>query len=295
MWEKELSNSNRDRSINEIKTPENYSDYYADNTFKLDFTIIKPESWTYYYKEFIPIVGEYLFYVYLDGNRSLPRLLSNFTVTDYSVVSISDTVKDYAFIFRNLTDTEHVVNIVVEAKAIYMGYYERNGVTTTTGITNNTYITQTTHFQLDPDSKTVLFQKDPQVVSRDPYPNPPTPVPVIISPQNTNYTTSNIAQFTFPLDFTINSTASWIGYSLDNQTRITINGNTTLSELSVGSHNITLYASGIFGNLGISNTIFFTLEELPVTFPTLLVATASVIIIVAVFAVFLFYHRKHKH
>ena len=276
-----------------IKTPENYSDYCSDNIFKLDFTIIQPESWTLYYNGFIPIVGEYLFFVYLDGNRSLPRVLSNFTVTDYSVVSSSDTVKDYSFIFRNLTDTEHVVHIVVEAKAIYMGYYEIDGVTTTTGISNDTYITQTAYFQLHPDSKTVFFQKDPQVVSRDPYPNPPTPVPVIISPENTTYTIADINQFTLPLNFTINATASWMGYSLDNQTRITINGNNTLSELSVGSHNLTLYASSTFGDMGTSETMFFTVEEAE-PFPTVLVATASAVSIV-MFAVFLLYQRKHKH
>lgn len=276
-----------------IRSPENYSDYYADNTFKLDFTIIKPESWTLYYRGMLPLVGEFMFYVYLDGNRSLPGVLSNGTLIDFSVVYISDTVIDYTFIFRNLTDVEHVVQIVVEAKAIYLGYYERNGETIGTGISNNTYITQTAHFQLYPDSKTVSFQKDPQVVSKDPYPNPPTPVPIIISPQNTSYTTDNIAQFTLPLDFSINATASWIGYSLDNQSRITINGNGTLSELSGGLHNITLFASGTFGNMGISNTTYFIIEPEP--FPTLLVATASVIIVIVVFAVFLFYMRKHKH
>jgi len=279
-----------------IKSPENYSDYYADNAFKLDFTIIKPESWSLYYKGFIPIIGEYLFYVYLDGNMSLPKVLSNFTVTYYSVVHTSDTVKDYTFIFRNLTDTEHVLHIVVEAKAIYMGYFTRDGHTVTTGISNNTYITQTTHFQLNPYSKTVSFQKEPQIVSRDPYPNPPTPVPIINSPQNTTYTTDDITQFTLPLDFTINATASWIGYSLDNQTRITINGNTTLSELSAGSHNITLYASGTFGNLGISNTTYFTIAEQAAqnsVFQPLLLALPIVIVVSAVGLLAYFKKRKH--
>ena len=278
-----------------IKSPENYSDYYVDNMFKLDFTIIKPESWTLHYK-FIPIIGQVGFHVYLDGNRSLPRVLSNFTVTDFSVVYTSDTVTDYTFIFRNLTDTEHVVHIVVEAEAIYMGYFERNGETIGTGISNNTYITQTAHFQLDPDSKTVSFQKDPQAVSRDPYPNPPTPVPNITSPQNTTYTTDDITQFTLPLDFTINATASWIGYSLDNQTRITINGNTTLSELSIGPHNITLFASGTFGNTGISNTTYFTIAEQVApnsAFLPILLAT-PIIIVVSVVGL-LVYFKKRKH
>lgn len=277
-----------------IRSPENYSGYYVDNTFKLDFTIIKPESWDSYYKGFA-LKGQYMFYVYLDGNRSLPQVFPiNGTVTDYTRLPRSNTVTDYTFIFRNLTDTEHVLHIVVEAMASYMGYFSRDGHTVTTGLTNNTYITQTIHFQLEPDSKTVSFQKDPQVVSRDPYPNPPTPVPIILSLQNTSYTIDDITQFKLPLNFTINATASWMGYSLDNQSRITINGNTTLTVLSIGSHNITLFASGTFGNMGISNTTFFTIEELPITFPTTLVATAS-LVTASMFAVFLFYQRKHKH
>ncbi len=238
-----------------IRTPKNYSDYYANNTFKLEFIIIQPESWNSYYRGFIPIIGSYGTRVYLDGNANWNLQRS----------PRSNTVTDYAAIFSNLTDTEHAVHIVVEASASYRAYYTKDGETITTGRTNNTYITQTVHFQLEPASKTVSFQKDPQVVSKDPYPDPPTPVPTTISPQNTSYTTDNIAQFTLPLCFTINATASWIGYCLDNQSRITIHGNSTLSELSAGPHNMTLFASGTFGNMGISNTTYFSIE--PATEP----------------------------
>jgi len=268
-----------------IRTPKNYSDYYVDNTFKLDFIIIEPESWDSYYWGFIPIIGYYSARVYLDGTWKLPQRSPR-----------SNIVADYTAIFSNLTDTEHVVHIVVEARAYYKGYYTRDGETITTGITNNTYITQTVHFQLEPGSKAVSFQKDPQVVSRDPYPNPPTPVPVIISPQNTSYTTYNGTQFTLPLDFTINATASWIGCSLDNQSRITVRGNSTISELSIGLHNITLYASGTFGNMGISNTIYFTIAERVAPnsdFQRMLLALP----IVLVFSVvgLLVYFKKRKH
>jgi hypothetical protein len=181
--------------------------------------------------------------VYLDGTHNLPQRFPR-----------SNTVTDYTATFSNLTDTEHVIHIVVVAEASYMAYYTRNGETISTGKSNDTYITQTIRFQLEPNSKIVSFQEYPQVMSKDPYPNPPTPIPIIISPENTNYTTTNITQFTLPLTFTINETASWIGYSLDNQSRITIHENKTLSELSIGSHNITLFASGTFGNMGISNT-----------------------------------------
>ena len=35
----------------------------------------------------------------------------------------------------------------------------------------------------------------------------------------------------------------------------------TLSELSIGSHNITLFASDTFGNLGVSNITNFIIAE----------------------------------
>lgn len=269
-----------------IRSPKNYSDYYADNTFRLDFVIIEPESWDLYYK-FFPIVGEYYLAVYLDGVRSILQLQR---------FPRSNTVSDYTAIFTNLTDTEHVVHIVVEARAYYMAYYTENGETISTGRTHNTYITQTIHFQIDPTSKTVLFQKDPQLVSKDPYPNPPIPVPVILSPQNTSYMVDNVSQFTLPLDFSINATAPWIGYSLDNQSRITIRGNSTLSKLSAGAHNITLFAMGVFGNMGISDTVHFTLIEQGApnsSFQPILIALPIVTLTSAVGL--LIYSKKRKH
>jgi hypothetical protein len=273
-----------------VRSPKNYSDYYAENTFKLDFIIIKPESWNTYYNKMgirFPIIGVCMFHVYLDGTPN--RLLERFPR--------SDTATDYTAIFSNLTDTEHVVNIVVITGAYYESQYtEKNGEIITGGKTNDTYITQTMHFQIESNSKTVSFQEYPQVISRDPYPNPPTPIPLIISPQNTNYTTGNIAQFTLPLNFAFNATASWIGYSLDNQTRITINGNDTLSQLSIGSHNITLFASGIFGNMGISNTTNFTIakqvvpnsgfQPIPLALP--------IVVFVVVLVVGVILHKRRK-
>jgi hypothetical protein len=272
-----------------VRSPKNYSDYYADGTFKLDFIIIQPESWNTYYTKMgirLPIIGQCMLYLYLDGTHNFPQRFPR-----------SSTVTDYTATFSNLTGTEHVVQIVVVARAYYEAYYTRNDETITTGNTNNTYITQTIHFQLEPDSKVVSFQEYPQAVSKDPYPNPPTPIPIIISPQNTNYTTNNIAQFTLPLTFAINATVSWIGYSLDNQTRITIHDNKTLSELSIGSHNITLFASDIFGNMGISNTTNFTITEQVAPnsdFQPILLALSFVIFIVVLVVGVILYKRRKR-
>jgi len=77
----------------------------------------------------------------------------------------------------------------------------------------------------------------------------------ILSPQNKTYTTSII-----PLDFTVDEATSWIGYSLDGQANETITGNTTLPVLSDGSHNVVVYANDTFGNMGFSDTIYFTVD-----------------------------------
>ena len=70
----------------------------------------------------------------------------------------------------------------------------------------------------------------------------------------------------------------------------------TLSELSIGSHNITLFASGIFGNRGISNTTNFTISEQAVPNsgfqPILLALPIFIFILVLVVGVILYKRRK---
>lgn len=75
---------------------------------------------------------------------------------------------------------------------------------------------------------------------------------LIISPQNTSYFKTYV-----PLNFTIDRTASWIGYSLDNQPNITITGNKNLTGLSNGAHNIIVYFTDSTGKTGSSDKIYF--------------------------------------
>jgi hypothetical protein len=77
----------------------------------------------------------------------------------------------------------------------------------------------------------------------------------VLSPINATYTTSDV-----PLIFTVNETASWMGYSLDGQSNVTIGGNTTLTGLADRTHNISVYANDTFGNMGGSNIAYFTVE-----------------------------------
>jgi len=61
----------------------------------------------------------------------------------------------------------------------------------------------------------------------------------------------------FILNFSINKPTTWTGYSLDDGENITITGNTTLTGLTIGPHNITVYAKDKAGYIGASETFKF--------------------------------------
>jgi parallel beta-helix repeat protein len=107
----------------------------------------------------------------------------------------------------------------------------------------------------------------------------------IISPQNATYTTGNVS-----LNFTVNEEASWMGYSLDGQNNVTVTENTlNFTELSDGSHSLTVYATDTAGNTGTSETINFTIET-----PSTTQITIAIAIIALIGAVFLVYFLKTK-
>lgn len=113
------------------------------------------------------------------------------------------------------------------------------------------------------------------------------PVITVLSPENKTYYTRDI-----PLNFTVNESVSQISYVLDDREIVTIGGNVTLYDLSYGTHNFTLFATDIAGNLGSSETIVFTVAK-PEPFPTTLVVGA-VASVAAIGAVLLFYFARIK-
>ena len=109
----------------------------------------------------------------------------------------------------------------------------------------------------------------------------------VLSPENQQFNESNI-----PLFFTVDKQASWVGYSLDGQETLTVTGNTTISELTNGSHNVTVYAEDTFGNKAASETITFTVEV--ESFPTALVVIASATTIAIVGIAVLVFFKKRR-
>jgi hypothetical protein len=65
---------------------------------------------------------------------------------------------------------------------------------------------------------------------------------------------------TLPLNFSVSKPASWMGYSLDDEAPVTITGNTTLSNLSEGTHMILVQAKDALGSIGVSKPVMFKVE-----------------------------------
>jgi hypothetical protein len=113
----------------------------------------------------------------------------------------------------------------------------------------------------------------------------PAPVTLLL-PQNGNFDTSNV-----PLDFVVDNQTSQFKYSLDGRENVPITGNTTLTGLANGYHNVTVYAVDEFGNTIASETVYFSVD---VPFPTTLIV-ASAITVVVIGVGLLYYFKKRKH
>lgn len=129
---------------------------------------------------------------------------------------------------------------------------------------DGSYDNQTVYFTIK------LIDKTPPLISE-------------ISVKNKTYNSTDI-----PLVFNINETTSHICYSLDNHANVTINGNTTLTGLTEGSHNLIIFANDTAGNMGSSQTINFTVNpEIQPTaepFPIALGVAIAVLVIIATLA-----------
>ena len=110
----------------------------------------------------------------------------------------------------------------------------------------------------------------------------------VLSPLNQTYNESSIS-----LLFSLDKPVNWTGYSIDGKENVTFASNTTLTGLSNGLHNITVYANDTFGNIGASETITFTIAK-PEPFPTVPVVVVSTVSVAVVCVGVILYLKKRK-
>jgi hypothetical protein len=132
---------------------------------------------------------------------------------------------------------------------------------------------------------TAPFDIDSVTVELPEWASPPTLR--IISPENSALTSANVT-----LEFNVSKQTSWLGYSLDGQDNVTIGGNATVTGLPSGLHNVTVYARDEFGNVGASETVWFSVAE---PFPVVPVAAASAASVAVAVAGLLVYLRRRNH
>ena len=116
----------------------------------------------------------------------------------------------------------------------------------------------------------------------------------VLSPLNQTYKESNV-----PLVFSVDKVFNWVGYSLDGEPNVTVTGNSTIADMANGKHTLTLYVNDTFGDIGVSQTINFTIaisqqisQSQP--FPTTIVAVASITVMVIVVAALSVYYTQRK-
>ncbi len=92
----------------------------------------------------------------------------------------------------------------------------------------------------------------------------------------------------------VNKHVSRVIYSLDGQRNVTVAGNTTLTDLTGGKHNLTVCVMDLAGNTGTSETVYFNVD-IPEPFPTIFVAVSVAIVVTGSGLFAAYYLRKRKN
>jgi hypothetical protein len=240
--------------------------YKNSTIIQLDFTVTKPavwfnwnfyELWDLYYCQ-----GNVTFIRYsIDGKPNV-TIPANDKHTGLSYNPIPNTL-NYSLTMQGLSQGLHTLS--VSAEGTY-NYWSDSGTEYSNVVVGN--------------SSQIIF-----------YINNFVPPEILnLSKSNETYHVTYV-----PLNFTVNEPTSWIGYSLDGKANLTIGGNTTLTGLTYGLHNLTIYANVTFGNTGSSETISFSIATPDAEhFPTVnVIAVSAALSLVAAFAG-LIYFKKRK-
>ena len=282
----------------EILSPENMT--YAADSIPLTFTVDGIVSWIGYSLDGqanVTITGNTTLPVLPDGSHNLVVYANdtagNMGSSDIIYFSIDITPPSISLVSpedKTYATTSITCTFTIDESVSWIGYsLDGQANRTITGDTLLTGLFDGVHYVVVYANDTAGNMGASNTVHFTVDTTPPSVS--ILSPENKTYDATNVS-----LSFTIDESVSWIGYSLDGQDNMTIAENTTLSDLSDGSHNIIIYAKDTVGNTGLSETVYFTIEtEKEEPFPTWIIPAIVIILAALGTAVYLLKFRKQAN
>ena len=146
----------------------------------------------------------------------------------------------------------------VPSPLITDGYGNFTGIISVLDQTNGTYTVRAVDELVNGAAATFTVNLE---VPSQPQPTVPEEAALVISvmsPENRTYSIADV-----PLEYTINRFFYSTTYSLDEQTNVTLTGNTTLAGLADGTHQLTVYVNCTEGSMSESVRVWFTVDTTP--------------------------------
>jgi len=240
-----------------IFNPQNNT-FYASKNLLLNFSVTKKES------NNIPLSVDGLYYIASWQNRT------DIDMSSFYFENNSSYPSAFSINIADAPEGSCWLQVYAVAHAVA---YETGHETSGTGLVK-TYTTYYVAYEAL-SSSTAEFTIDATI-----------PSITLLTAETKMYGTVDI-----PLNFTVSEPVSQITYSSDGQQNVTVAGNTTLTNLPYGEHNVTVYATDLAGNVGGSETFYFSTES----FPLILVPAASAASVAAVGAGLIVYFKKRRH
>ena len=217
----------------------------------LNITVSKSDRWTLGANTYAGILRNQLLRIRILIDGKLYR---SFEVNSYLTSPFS-----YSENLQNMTDGTHILALEADCEGWAYDFHELH-------------------------KRKLWYEASSDLINFKVYAVPPQIL--LFSVANETYEASDV-----PLVFAVNRTVSKLSYSLDGADNVIVDGNTTLCGLPNGEHCITIYATDIVGNTGVSETVYFTVE---VPFPSMMVM-APIAIAAAIGVGLILYFKKRKH
>ena len=217
----------------------------------LNITVSKSDRWTLGANTYAGILRNQLLRIRILIDGKLYR---SFEVNSYLTSPFS-----YSENLQNMTDGTHILALEADCEGWAYDFHELH-------------------------KRKLWYEASSDLINFKVYAVPPQIL--LFSVANETYEASDV-----PLVFAVNRTVSKLSYSLDGEDNVIVDGNTTLCGLPNGEHCITIYATDIVGNTGVSETVYFTVE---VPFPSIMVM-APIAIAAAIGVGLILYFKKRKH